>query len=208
MKSDSILVGLVADTHCEEEGASDLAEGVLDALRGVDLILHAGDLMTTGVLDRLAAVAPVVAVRSASDPPAEAHVALKEPPIAVQIGDSWLGLVSRPSDLVGGDDVSAIQTIARDRLKIFAHEVEFVVCRGAHRDRIFATNGVVFLDPGSPQMWAGPRASVMTVKLDSCVGTVSVIDVTGRIGWRRRLARHRSVRRYERWNHQVVATPR
>lgn len=39
----------------------------LDALRGVDLILHAGDVGSSEVLETLKGIAPVVAVRGNND---------------------------------------------------------------------------------------------------------------------------------------------
>ena len=41
---------------------------ILEALRGVDLILHCGDLECIGVLDYLEEVAPLLAVRGYEDP--------------------------------------------------------------------------------------------------------------------------------------------
>ena len=46
-------IGVVADTHVGEWTA-ELPQSVLDAFAGVDLILHAGDITDTSVLDRLA----------------------------------------------------------------------------------------------------------------------------------------------------------
>jgi putative phosphoesterase len=51
-----MLVGLIADTH------GLIRDAALRALDGVDVILHAGDVGRQGVLDALAALAPVHAV--------------------------------------------------------------------------------------------------------------------------------------------------
>src|SRR5260370_6819276 len=56
-----MTVGLISDTH------GLMRESALAALRGSDLIIHAGDLGTPAVLDTLRAVAPVVAVRGNID---------------------------------------------------------------------------------------------------------------------------------------------
>ena len=64
-------IGLIADTHDDAVSWDEIHPRTVEAFGGVDLILHCGDLTTTGVLDRLAEIAPVVAVRSAADPPAE-----------------------------------------------------------------------------------------------------------------------------------------
>ena len=59
-------VGVVADTHVGE-WVAELSDAVLAALAGVDVILHAGDITDLAVLDRLATVAPVVAVQGDHD---------------------------------------------------------------------------------------------------------------------------------------------
>ena len=54
-------IGLISDTHIPT-AAKELWPQVYDAFRGVDLIMHAGDLMVPEVIDWLAEVAPVMAV--------------------------------------------------------------------------------------------------------------------------------------------------
>lgn len=59
-------IGVVADTHVPQRLAR-LPDRVADALRGVDLILHAGDITSRRVLIELAAIAPVQAVAGNAD---------------------------------------------------------------------------------------------------------------------------------------------
>lgn len=59
-------VGVVADTHCPEFLAR-LPDGVFEALRGVDLILHAGDVNARQTIEELERIAPVHAVRGDHD---------------------------------------------------------------------------------------------------------------------------------------------
>lgn len=61
-------LGLVADTHLPERCAA-LPPALFAALRGVDLVLHAGDVGELRVLDELAAIAPVIAVHGNDDTP-------------------------------------------------------------------------------------------------------------------------------------------
>jgi putative phosphoesterase len=56
-----VRIGLIADTH------GVLRPEVLDAFAGVEHILHAGDVGSLDVLDGLARVAPVTAVRGNVD---------------------------------------------------------------------------------------------------------------------------------------------
>lgn len=54
-------IGLISDTHMPARCAA-LPPMLFDVLRGVDLVLHAGDVGELWVLDELSAIAPVVAV--------------------------------------------------------------------------------------------------------------------------------------------------
>jgi uncharacterized protein len=62
------LIGLISDTH------GLVRPDVHDALAGVELILHAGDVGGDGVLDELATIAPVLAVRGNTDPSGNARL--------------------------------------------------------------------------------------------------------------------------------------
>src|SRR5688572_1794912 len=59
------VIGIIADTH------GLVRPDVHDALAGVELILHAGDVGGDDVLDELALIAPVLAVRGNTDPSGE-----------------------------------------------------------------------------------------------------------------------------------------
>ena len=58
----TLTVGLLSDTHIPHRLRT-LPDSVLDALAGVDVILHAGDVDQPEALDPLRAIAPVYAVR-------------------------------------------------------------------------------------------------------------------------------------------------
>jgi putative phosphoesterase len=55
------VIGVISDTH------GLLRPSAIEALRGSDLILHAGDVGSAEILDALRALAPVVAVRGNVD---------------------------------------------------------------------------------------------------------------------------------------------
>ncbi len=59
------VIGLISDTH------GLVRPDVHDALAGVELILHAGDVGGEDVLDELASIAPVLAVSGNTDPPGQ-----------------------------------------------------------------------------------------------------------------------------------------
>lgn len=63
------VVGLISDTH------GLVRADVHDALAGVSLILHAGDVGGDTILDELSLIAPVIAVRGNTDPPGNPRLA-------------------------------------------------------------------------------------------------------------------------------------
>ena len=61
-----VLFGLVSDTHIPEARTT-IFDELYEAFRGVDVILHAGDIHDVIVLDWLEEVAPVIGVRGNGD---------------------------------------------------------------------------------------------------------------------------------------------
>jgi len=59
-------IGLLADTHIPE-AARRLPSQISEVFRGVDLILHAGDIYLLSVLDELERIAPVLAAKGDDD---------------------------------------------------------------------------------------------------------------------------------------------
>lgn len=61
------IIGIISDTRIPTR-ASVTPQSFLDAFKGVNLIIHAGDLVTLKVIDRLEKIAPVLAVYGNMDP--------------------------------------------------------------------------------------------------------------------------------------------
>ena len=61
-----MIVGVLADTHIPRR-ARDLPHLAYQYLAGVDAIIHAGDVVSEGVLDRMREIAPVYAVLGNND---------------------------------------------------------------------------------------------------------------------------------------------
>lgn len=59
-------VAVLSDTHAPRRWVS-CPQQVADTVRGVDVILHAGDVCTSDVLDELSMWAPVLAVLGNND---------------------------------------------------------------------------------------------------------------------------------------------
>ncbi|MGB2982726.1 MAG: metallophosphoesterase family protein, partial [Candidatus Bipolaricaulia bacterium] len=61
-------IAVISDTHVPQARPG-LPEDLIEKLQGVDRILHAGDLASLGVLNRLLEIAPTTAVAGNIDPP-------------------------------------------------------------------------------------------------------------------------------------------
>jgi hypothetical protein len=130
------VVGLISDTHRL------VRPQALAALRGVDHIVHAGDIGAPEVLDALRALAPVTAIRGNNDRDAWAR-ALPETE-AVEVGGVWLYVVH---------DVHALDLDPR------AAGFAAVISGHSHRPGIEERHGVLFVNPGS----AGPRRFTLPI---------------------------------------------
>jgi len=65
-------IGLISDTHIPE-ACDHLPPRVFEVLRGVDLVMHAGDVYVNQVLDELAMIAPVIAAIGNGDEGLDGH---------------------------------------------------------------------------------------------------------------------------------------
>ncbi len=111
----ALRVGIVTDTHVGDE-LPRLPMEVLERLRGVDLIIHAGDLVTPSVLADLEHVAPVVAVRGNHDPASSTT----PDQTVLELDGLRIGLTHgiRPAVI---EQLSAAAWIATGRLNIVGH---------------------------------------------------------------------------------------
>lgn len=137
-------IGLISNTH------GLLRPEAIAFLRGCDSIVHAGDICDAGVLDALATIAPVFAVRGNNDT------------------GSWAdGLPVARTVEVDGVTVFVIHDVA----DLHEHPVPvdaFVVHGHSHRPAIVERDGRTFINPGS----AGPRRFGLPVS----IGELTVRD--------------------------------
>lgn len=130
MQKTHTRVGLISDTH------GLLRPQALEALRGSDLIVHAGDVGKPEILVALRELAPVIAVRGNVDT-AEWAKALPERAVATA-GDVLLYVLH---------DVHALD------LDPAAAGFRVVVSGHSHQAGKFERDGILYVNPGS----AGPR---------------------------------------------------
>ena len=157
-------IGLVSDTH----GLVDPRLG--DALRGVDLVLHAGDLVKPAILEVLGAIAPVRAVRGNNDeaPPLdrlpEVAVVRLGPLVALVVHDLGARERSKPP---GGP------AIAREGPHVIVHG-------HSHRPGAAIVGDRLFVNPGSagPRRFSLPRTAAL-LEVRGRRARVSFVDLGG-----------------------------
>ncbi|HEX9129852.1 MAG TPA: metallophosphoesterase family protein [Gemmatimonadaceae bacterium] len=131
--SDTHVLGLISDTH------GLVRPGVHDALTGVELILHAGDVGGSTILDELRLIAPVRAVFGNTDPPGEPGL---ESEIALEVG----GLRVHVSH---GHEVGS-PTPAKLAAR---YDADVIIYGHTHRPLVTRHDGRLFINPGA----AGPK---------------------------------------------------
>jgi putative phosphoesterase len=123
-------VGIISDTH------GLLRPEALEALRGSDLILHAGDIGAPEVLERLREIADLVAIKGNND------------------RDAWASVVPDTAHVeIEEVNICVIHNINDLDFNPAAAGYRIVVSGHSHMPSVSEKNGVMYLNPGS----AGPR---------------------------------------------------
>jgi putative phosphoesterase len=145
----ALRIGLISDTH------GLLRPEALAFLAGSDQIVHGGDICDPAILDALAAVAPVTAVRGNNDRGAWAE-RLRETEL-VQAGGIWL---------------YAIHDRARLDIDPLAAGVHVVVSGHSHRPSVERREGVLYVNPGS----AGPRRFSLPISVGELTIAAGIVS--------------------------------
>jgi hypothetical protein len=150
-------IGVISDTHglLRPEAAA--------ALRGVDRIIHAGDIGSESILTQLGALAPVVAIRGNNDLGAWAE----------RLGET---------DVVEVEDarIFILHDLGGLRIDPRAEGYQVVIAGHSHRPGIEMRGGVLYLNPGS----AGPRRftlpiSVALLRIRGAEAAAEILELAG-----------------------------
>ncbi|MDI3339068.1 MAG: metallophosphoesterase family protein [Sphaerobacter sp.] len=134
-----IVVGVVSDTHITARRRA-LPAPLVEGLRGVDLILHAGDLTSAHALALLEAIAPVRAVIGNNDEP---ELRLRLPRIRYfRFGGFTVGLMhGHDVDHLSARQAAGRTLVGRVDVAIFGH---------SHQPLCEWRDGTLLFNPGSP----------------------------------------------------------
>jgi putative phosphoesterase len=133
-----IRVGVISDTH------DLLRPGALEVLQGSEMIVHCGDICDLAVIEELARIAPVRAVRGNNDTGAWADE-LRESEI-IRVGEIAIYVIH---------DLSQIDIDPK------ASGVAVILSGHSHKPNISYREGIMYVNPGS----AGPRRFKLPVCL-------------------------------------------
>jgi uncharacterized protein len=145
-------IGVLSDTH------GLLRPEAVKALRGSDYIIHAGDIGDPEILERLAEIAPVTAVRGNVD------------------RESWAKKIPLTNVLeVGSVSVYVLHILQELDLKPEAAGLAAVVYGHSHVPKQEMRDGVLYFNPGS----AGPKRFSLPVSVGRL--TIGRGGIVGRI---------------------------
>ena len=150
-----LTVGVVSDTH------GLVRPEVKEALRGSDVILHAGDIGGTHVLSELGELAPVIAVRGNVD---GGWARLLPERRVLDLGGVSV-LVLHDRALVGKEPILTEAEAACARARPGAPTRAIVVFGHSHQPLAQMRKGVLWFNPGS----AGPRRFELPVSVGRLV---------------------------------------
>jgi putative phosphoesterase len=147
--NDELRVGLVADTH------GLLRPDARAFLVGCDYIVHGGDVGGPKILDELAVMAPLIAVRGNNDTqPWAAHLPATE---LIRVGNVF---------------VYVIHNLAELDIDPGAAGVRVVVSGHSHKPMVEERDGVLYVNPGS----CGPRRFKLPISVGEVIVSGSAVN--------------------------------
>jgi uncharacterized protein len=172
-------IGFLADTHVKTP--EDLPAEAYRAFEGADLIVHCGHIGNFELLDRLQQIAPTIAVIVGLDERdnAEAIAGPHKDRVAQQhriIETPW-ATIGVQFNLSGQNNAMASypppfpleKGATREYLaEQFGRPVDVVVSANTHTGSVHSRDGVLFVDPGSPNLPADWR--------QGGPGTIAIVD--------------------------------
>lgn len=163
-------IGLIADTHVPN-GAASVQQKVFNVFQTakVDYIVHAGDITSQKVIERLQAIAPVIAVHGNHAP--ESMVERYPEVNSLSVAGYHIG--------VWHDQYYLHR---KRRALELAHERNFdiLIIGHSHKQRFLHTQGVYIINPGSstnafPPLLVNPTVAMLTIHTEP---TVKFVDVS------------------------------
>ncbi len=174
-------VGFLADTHSAKNDGSDLPDAVLKAFKGVDLIVHLGDVGKKMILSRLGEVAPVMI--QSEDRKGYTFAATPGAPVkAIESNGHAVGLIfnlAQPDKkiAVGETGIDFPDDFAKCMDRRFKQPVNVVAFAATHAPMTQTYNDVLFFNPGSPTLPMQPPGTVAILDLSKKAASVKMVQL-------------------------------
>jgi len=149
------LIGVISDTH------GLLRPEAVDALKEVDLIIHAGDIGKEEVLEGLRQIAPVIAIRGNCD------------------RGSWAKGYPETAEVeVENIRIFILHDVKKLSFKPQEEKIKIVISGHSHQPKEEIKDGVSYINPGA----AGPKrfrlpTSVALLQVDDSDIAVKLMDI-------------------------------
>lgn len=191
-EDNEVLIGIISDTHIPSR-AKVLPKKIRDIFKGVDLIIHAGDIENFKTLRELEKIAPVFAVEGNTD-----FVEVKEKlpeGLLLKIYDWKIGIVHSPFPFWLGSHFNWIQEkVAKELVK--KQNLDILIFGHTHRTLLKELNykpvaslpvivsqlsegkKILLINPGSPTVPLFSKASVCLLRItkDSFKGEIIAFE--------------------------------
>jgi putative phosphoesterase len=132
-------IGVISDTHVADK-AWQLPDKIAQDFKGVDMIIHAGDLVDLSVLEKLKLLCPDVRAVCGNMDPAEISKVLAEKEI-IQAGKFKIGLMH------GRGAPSGLPDLLTETFR--ADKVDLIIFGHSHNPFNEQRSGVILFNPGS-----------------------------------------------------------
>jgi uncharacterized protein len=162
-------IGIISDTHIPE-ACEHLPPAVFEVFRGVDLVMHAGDVYVNRVLDELSKIAPVIAALGNGDEGLDGHKHKLEIDERVreahqlEIQGVRIGLVHA----VPTPDETSERVFLNAMIRHFGGPMDVIVQGHSHIEGIVRFGATLVVNPGSATL---PR------NLTDVPWTVAILEI-------------------------------
>ena len=149
-----MLIGVISDTHIPER-ASEIPEKVFKIFKDVDMILHAGDLISLEIKDILNNIAPTTCVQGNMDRYYGTKLPERE---LIEVGGVKIGL--NHGEVYPRGDTQQLRYIGLEM------KVDVLITGHTHYAFVNQLKDLLLLNPGSPTVPRLSDPSVMLVEVD------------------------------------------
>ncbi|WP_273476922.1 metallophosphoesterase [Methanobrevibacter woesei] len=160
-----MLIGLISDTHIPDR-MKELPEKVFEAFKDVEMILHAGDVTSQEVIEKLEEIAPVTAIQGNTD----RIVGLDLPKTAVvEAEELKIGVIH--GEVYPRADTQQLHYLAKQL------DVDILVSGHSHQPKVEKVEDVLLINPGSPTVPRLADRTVMRLEINKKEVDVELVKV-------------------------------